>query len=42
MTPPLYAHMPQPFFEATPLGAAPRPPVKTGFVAYGGVMMVLC
>jgi len=28
--PPLYAHVPCPFFEATPPGAAPGPPVKTG------------
>ena len=26
--PPLYAHMPYPFFEITPPGAAPGPPVK--------------
>jgi len=28
--PPLFAHIPYPFFEATPPGAAPGPPVKTG------------
>ena len=32
---------PYPFFEVTPPGAAPGPPVKTGpvFVASGGVNM---
>ena len=42
MNPPctrLYTH---PFFEATPPGAAPGPPVKPGpvFVASGGVIMI--